>query len=542
MKLIKCLILAIAFLSEGAFLLDQNISDAVQAGNLDLVKVLVERNPQLVNGKDGRDRTPLHTAVAFDHKEIVKYLLAKGAAVDAKDNIGRTPLAYAAWKSGNLDITKLLIEKGADVDSVNRWGATVLSVAMDYRRHEMTGYLLARKIDQKSNLGERNREGTNLLHWAARCGSLDVIHRLIQAGLQVTDTNIYGWTPLHFAADLGQKEALALLLDKAADKDARTRDGHSAYDLAVESGYPEAAAFLSSQGADTRGPKFPVVTGSFFGQKTPGPMADQFAVGIVASRYRHHGSPAFSADGREAYWAVLDYGKERSRVILESKMENGRWTLPRLADFSQIGWDDDAPSISPDGRKLFFISSRPTEKGGKTDKENIWVMEKAGAGWSAPKPLPPVVNSLAGIHHQVSVDREGNLYFSAAPEGGFGNVDIYCSLWKDGAYQKPANLGSRINGSDNENTPFIAPDGSYLIFAKYHPEGWAPFISYRIKNGDWTPAQDLSLKIQCPWIMKLDCPSVTRDGKYLFFEGYYDNTSKPFWVEARFIEELRPKE
>lgn len=111
MQFIKCFILAIAFLYEGAFLFDQKISDAVQAGNLDLVKVLVERNPQLINEKDSRYRTPLHTAVAFDHKEIVKYLLEKGRPSTPRTTSAelRSPMWPGnpeTWKSRNSSLKK----------------------------------------------------------------------------------------------------------------------------------------------------------------------------------------------------------------------------------------------------------------------------------------------------------------------------------------------------------------------------------------------------------------------------------------------------
>jgi len=282
-------------------------------------------------------------------------------------------------------------------------------------------------------------------------------------------------------------------------------------------------------------------TGDYFGQKKSGSSAEPFAPGIVTAQYNNHGSVTFSPDGKEAYWAVLDYGKEKQRAVLESRNENGRWTLPRLAFFSRPGFVDDVPFISPDGGKLFFTSWRPLTQGGKTDKENIWVMEKSGAGWSAPKPLPQAINRLEDIHHQVSVDGRGNLYFGANPKGGQGNPDIYCSMFKDGEFQKPFPLGPIINTPAIETTPFIAPDGSYLIFCRFHPAGWSMFISYREKNDGWTQPLELRGVILPPRAMNIGAPQVTRDGKFLFFIGSFDGKHRMFWAEASFIEDLRPK-
>ena len=553
----------------------QNVFEAVRSGKLESVRALIERNPKLLAERDLEKKTPLHLAVESDQTAIARYLLEKGAPVNVRDEKLQTPLYYVALLGGSLEMAKLLIEKGADPNSEDILQTSVLMEAAK-SNPKIADYLmesgarlppaqggggkvlllisarngLLKIFDRLMAAGvdpfQRDRKGQTALHEAAAGGQTVLIDRLIKAGLRVTDQDLYGWTPLHFAAERGDQEAVARLLDQGAEIDARTTDGNTPYNLAVELENKAAADFLAARGADRSGPKFPVITEKYFGQKTPGKTAGQFAVGIVAARYSHHGHVAFSPDGREAYWAVLDYGKKRQRVILESKAESGRWTPPRLASFCRPGLEDDAPVISPDGRKLFFNSYRPVKEGGKLEKENIWVLDRIGDRWSEPRPLPPAVNSLEDIHHQVSVDLKGNLYFSSAQEGGHGSLDLYISKYDKGTYQRPVNLGPRVNSPAVEYTPFIAPDGSYLIFSRYNPKGWTLFICFRGKNDAWTQPEDMSGTIKGPWAMNMDCPSVTRDGLYLFFAGSFeeniDYNEKPFWVEASLIEAVRPKD
>jgi hypothetical protein len=160
---------------------------------------------------------------------------------------------------------------------------------------------------------------------------------------------------------------------------------------------------------------FPVLKGPYLGQKPPGRKAEQFAVNVFDSIYQgFHSNIIFSPDGKEAYWQ-LDKGHGcRLQVIFESRYENGVWTKPKVASFSTLveGGLDDAPIISPDGKKFFFLSYCPIEKGKGPGKCNIWVKDKTNEGWSKPKPLPSIVNSLDGIHWMLSFDIQCDLVAS----------------------------------------------------------------------------------------------------------------------------------
>ena len=294
---------------------------------------------------------------------------------------------------------------------------------------------------------------------------------------------------------------------------------------------------------------FPVLKGPYLGQKPPGKTARQFAVNVFDSTYQgFHSNVVFSPDGKEAYWQLNEGHGSRLQAIFQSRCEDGVWTKPQVASFSTLveGGMDDAPFISPDGKKFFFLSYRPIEKGDKSEKCNIWSMERTEEGWSNPKPLPPIVNSLKWIHWMLSVDLHGNLYFGTwnPREGGNTTGDIYCSKFENGQYTKPEKLGPEINVPGYNYSPFIAPDGSYLIYSR--KESSKPiklFICFRKSDGLWTKPRDLSNIIGLDRIstdiLQGDCPLVTVDRKYLFFRDDLRGRLRPFWMDAGFIEELR---
>jgi hypothetical protein len=262
-------------------------------------------------------------------------------------------------------------------------------------------------------------------------------------------------------------------------------------------------------------PRFPVLTGDYLGQPAPGKKAVPFAADLIADQFNFHGTVVFSPDGNEVYWSVA--GGIR---ILNSKRVDGVWTEPKVAIP-----DADVPFISPDGNKLFFMSIK-RDKGAKT--EAVCVMDKTSTGWSEPRPLPGAVNSVLDLHWQFSVDNGGNLFF------GTINSGVQFSEFANGAYGTPKVIEELKDVK--AFSPFIAPDGSYLIVTE-HREDLALHIFFKKGDGTWTKGTDISEQIGASG--EALCPIVTHDGKYLFFLKGVGDRTVPYWVDASFIEELR---
>jgi ankyrin repeat protein len=86
------------------------------------IKYLIERGAD-VNAKEQYGNTSLHWASIENHIELAKFLIERGADVNAKRNDEETPLHEASWKN-RIETAKLLIEKGADVEAKCNKGKT----------------------------------------------------------------------------------------------------------------------------------------------------------------------------------------------------------------------------------------------------------------------------------------------------------------------------------------------------------------------------------------------------------------------------------
>ena len=550
----------------------QDIFDAVQAGDLAKVKAVVEKDPGALKARNPYEQTPLIVAVQQKKADIASYLIAGGADVNARDKSHASPLSFAITE-GLTDIAKRLIEGNADIDTPAMWDLRPLAFALEFGRLDIANMLIDkgavipiapgeesyrlffsacssgfarladRMLEKGFTIGE-NQYTHGLPHLAAAGGSAEIVEKLIQLGFVMNGKNELGWTPLHAAAEKGHSQVISILLSRGADINARTLSGKSAHNIAVALGHAEASDLLKGKGADLSDQKFPVLKGPYLGQAGPGDKPQLFALDIVTTQYMIHGNVVFTPDGLEAYWSgtyptagsdSLDY------QILMMRQENGIWRAPRLAPFCRLEYQDDCPFVSPDGQRIFFLSKRPLKPGGPlAEKENIWSAERTREGWGEPRPLGDDVNALS-VHWQVSTDRKGNLYFGGQDPAGKTMSDIFVVRPTKGKYLKPEKLDPTVSSDDLEHSPFIAPDGSYLIFSRASQQRrqLGIFISFKNKDGRWGEPVCLNDIIGCPTATQ--CTYVTPDGKYLFYVSWLSSDWASYWVKSDFIEKLRPK-
>jgi hypothetical protein len=478
----------------------------------------------------------------------------------AREFRGRTPLFLAVNWGGSRDVVDLLIAAGADVNDRTESGEEILFSTLFYGMPEIIEALLAAgarlpeddpSLIRATYLSASNgfdgvfrmaaeEAGTRGLSWwdevpmhaAARGGSVLIGEALLESGVAVDEKNIYGITPLHIAAEHGRLAFVDFLIRSGASLVETSVMGLTALHFALENGHRSVADRILALGAPDEAPVFPELRGPYLGQPEPGDEPVRFALGIVSGHgfNSEHSPAAFSPDGTEVYWTQAFRGP-----ISYSRLEGGRWTAPRPAPFvSEHG--DGEPIFSPDGQRLYFLSMRPLDPSGEPGKENIWYVERGGSGWSEPAPVDAVVNEF-NHHWLFSLSGDGTLYFSSVREEGLGGRDIFRSRRVGGTHQPPENLGPVINTDGNEHTPFIAPDGSYLIFASTSHgthEGMFHFlISFRGPGGGWSTPMALD-HITAPVHDPL-CPIITADGRFMFFIGSGDI----WWTQAHFVEEMR---
>jgi len=576
----------------------QEIFDLLRKGDVPAVKALIEKSPKLVEARDGDGDTPLHyaalegnvelihyfiargaklevqnaemktslhLAAINDRKEAVSVLLKRGAAIETRDDYGRTAFILCARERGQAATGRVLIEAGADVNAVDKFGSTALELAAWRGKAEFVdlllekgaklaeggrswGGLLSQSAEKGlANLFRRLTEGGQdlkavdpsgvwVLHSAAAGGSAEIVGLLLEKGFDPGKSDRYGWTPLHYASRDGRTDAARILIEKGAPLDSRTIIGQTAYNVALERKMESTAGLLAEKGADKSDIRFPILEGDYLGQKPPGDKPELFGLGIISSIWGLHSTAVFSPDGNEVYWApmVTHPGEIYSRGgLLMMKRVKGRWTPPAWAPFSGPYGNDDVPFFSPDGKRLYFISRRPLPDEAQGRRERIWSAERTDAGWSEPQPLDANVNSV-DMHWEFSLDREHNIYLAGQGADSLGMQDIYRARFSGGKYEKPVNVGEPINSAAGENAPFIAPDGSYLLFEREF-DVW---VSFRKTDGAWSEPVKLGPEVNSPSVEL--CTVVTPDGKYLFFLSQREGESHAYWVRADVIEKLRP--
>jgi Tol biopolymer transport system component len=208
-----------------------------------------------------------------------------------------------------------------------------------------------------------------------------------------------------------------------------------------------------------------------------------------------------------------------SYEIYETELENGRWRAPVKPSFAQA-WSNADPHFSPDGRTLFFISNRPGPgESGASEHYDIWSVSFVSGRWGKPQRLPPPIGSPGTDEWSPSVAANGDLYFGSDRPGGKGGLDLYMARWVNGSYQKPENLGATINTTANEVEPWVAPDGSYLIFSateRSDSTGRYDLYLSRHIGTMWQPPQPLaSVNTRASEFNQ----SVSPDGQWLYFSS-----------------------
>jgi Tol biopolymer transport system component len=199
-------------------------------------------------------------------------------------------------------------------------------------------------------------------------------------------------------------------------------------------------------------------------------------------------------------------------LLLESRYEDGRWTEPVRAPFSSTYRDVD-PFVTPDGRRLYFSSTRPVLAGDSTADFNTWYMERTSAAWSEPVPLDAPLNTESQEVF-VSVDAANTLFLASDRDGV---QRIYRSRWSGDGHEAPQLVPFDLNRQGSTGNPLITRDGRMLIFVSDTEggHGGADLYATCERDGEWSAAVNLG-----PIVNSASAdfaPAITPDGRHLVF-------------------------
>jgi outer membrane protein OmpA-like peptidoglycan-associated protein/tetratricopeptide (TPR) repeat protein len=190
------------------------------------------------------------------------------------------------------------------------------------------------------------------------------------------------------------------------------------------------------------------------------PMPDPFNKG------GNEGSPTITVDNKYMVFAKVENveGYENSDLYF-SEFKNDDWTPITNLGFninSPRTWESQ-PSISADGKTLFFVSDRDNNNGPDEDINlDIFVSyRKPDGSWGKAQSVGNVINSPGQEKTPFIHSDSQTLYFSSNGHTGIGGMDIFFSKMEDnGRWSKPKNIGIPINTGSDEVGFFVSLDGT----------------------------------------------------------------------------------
>lgn len=230
------------------------------------------------------------------------------------------------------------------------------------------------------------------------------------------------------------------------------------------------------------------------------PLAELIGPGTVSTGLQET-SVAVTPDGETLYFMRSDFG-EKDDTILVSHRRNGHWTRPEVAPFSGQ-WHDSEPTLSPDGKRLYFVSNRPVHPGGAPVTAemsgqhfagtNLWYVEWQPDGrWGKPVHVDGALNDGNMIYNP-SVATNGDIWFSAHRKDSGNAYQIYVARHSPAGYAAPVRVDLG-NIKHNRMDPAIDPQERFLIFAGNEGDALGRadlYIAFRQPDGGWGKPEHL---------------------------------------------------
>ncbi len=206
----------------------------------------------------------------------------------------------------------------------------------------------------------------------------------------------------------------------------------------------------------------------------------------VNTKY-HEAAACFSPNGDTLYFTRNNYRGKLVRgqnginhlKIYRAINQNGRWEAPEEVSFNSDRYSTGHPVLSPDGKKMFFVSDMPGSLG-KTDIYEVEILKNGT--FSKPRNLGPQINT---IHRELFPYFDGSsLFFTSEGHSGYGGLDIFQSnLEPNGQFKKVVNLGRPLNSRYDDMSYIENANGASGYFASNRPGGQGDDDIYHFQKG-----------------------------------------------------------
>ncbi len=190
----------------------------------------------------------------------------------------------------------------------------------------------------------------------------------------------------------------------------------------------------------------------------------------------NEGAQTISGDGRFMVFTACNRSDGMGRCDLYYSVKEGdQWSIPKnIGKPVNTAYRETQPSLSSDGRTLYFSSNKPGGKG----LHDIWVSYRdENNKWTEPENLGDPINTI-GIEMSPFIHPDNRtLYFSSDEHIGMGGYDIFMSqLQPEGNWSKPVNLGYPINTNRDEIGLIVNSRGDKAYYSSNIDASWGKDI------------------------------------------------------------------
>jgi ankyrin repeat protein len=170
---LRITLLCCVFFVFSAKVFSQNdVFNAARSGTVEDLKILVYKNPEIINTKNENGFTPLILACYKGNVAVAKFLIENSKTIDVSSDMG-TPLMAATYK-GQAELVQLLLENKANPNIADSNGTTPLIYAAMFGNTKVMSLLLKYKADKT----HKDKDGKTAFEFAVFSGNQEIINQL----------------------------------------------------------------------------------------------------------------------------------------------------------------------------------------------------------------------------------------------------------------------------------------------------------------------------------------------------------------------------
>ncbi len=188
----------------------------------------------------------------------------------------------------------------------------------------------------------------------------------------------------------------------------------------------------------------------------------------------HDANSGLSADGQK----FLIYIGKNNGDLYESELKGDSWSKPdRMNKNINTDFHESSASYSPDGKSVYFVSDCP---GGFGDRD-VYMSTKDNKGrWGKAVNLGNVINTPYGEEGIFAHPDGKTIYFSSEGHNSMGGYDIFKSVFENGKWTQPENLGYPVNTPDDDVFFVVSASGRHGYYASFNAKGYGEKDIYQV--------------------------------------------------------------